>query len=347
MRHVIAVLLFTAVMSLSASTDLIRFVPGDVQGMAWIDMAQGWRHPLFQRFRNNDQGLDQQCRLLETKLAQFRLRPEDAIKNMAVFYNRNSVGSVFYTPILEPQFDKMLAGGITKGAEHTIQVKKVNGNGYRYYLVRSMFKGKQLPDSGFTYVGTNQVMMAPVAQLDAIRRSLSQGSIASNKQYQAQLRLINTNAPLWTVFRVPQEVSNAIAASSAGNPAAAFLANVSNGAFSVDPSGSSKRDFLVSGFLTCRDVAVAQKMAQQLQFLPMACDNTSSAMKVSESMNIKAKGNTVFVRMILPESMQKMLMGGMYQPQAAAPATAVRRTATTPSRPAATSTRSRNTARYK
>ncbi len=327
MKYYIAAALLSAALTLSASTDLMRFVPGNVQAMAWIDMAQGWKHPIFQRFRNNDPGLDQQCRLLETKLAQFRMRPEEAIRNMAVFYgSQNSFGSVFYTPILEPQFDKMLAGGITKGAEHTIQVEKKNGKGYRYYLVRSQFKGKPLPDSGFTYVGTNQVLMAPVEQLDTIRRNLGSGTIATNKQFLAQIQMINTNAPFWTVFRVPPDVSNAIAANSAGNPAAQYLANVTNGAFSVDPSGKSQRDFLVSGFLTMRDVGTAQKMAQQLQLLPMACDNTGTAMRVSESMNVRAKGNTLFLRMILPENMQKMLMGGMYQQSA--PVAAPARTAT-------------------
>ena len=311
--------MFAIAVPLSAGTDLIRFIPGNVQGMAWIDMAQGWRHPIFQRFRGNDPGLDQQCRLLEMKLAQFRMRPEDAIKSMAVFYGgQSNFGSVFYTPILEPQFDKMLANGITKGVERTIRVEKRTANGYRYYLVRSAFKGKSLPDSGFTYVGPNQVLMAPVEQLDAIRRSISRSSIANNRQYMAQLRLINTNAPFWTIFRVPQEVSEAIAANAPGNANTQLLSTVTNGAFSVDPSGRGG-DFMISGFLPCRDVASAQKMAQQLQLMPMACDNTGTAMRVSESMSIVTKGNSVFLRMILPENMQRVLLGTLYQQQAAAP----------------------------
>ena len=311
MKNVLALFVIIGAVAIQAAgTDLLRFVPGNIRGMACIDMTKGWQHPAFQRIRRNDPTIDSQCRLLESKLAQYRLRPEQAITGMAVFYrDSNSVGSVFHTNISEAQFDKMLASGITKGTEHMVQVQKKNANGYRYYLVKSQYNGKRLPDSGFTYIGTNQVLMAPVEQLDEVRSSLSKGSVAGNKFFANQIRMINTNAPFWTVFSVPEEISRSLAANSQGNAAAAYMSRITNGAFAVDTSGKTNRDFMISGFLTCTDPGTAKQMAQQLQLMPMACNDTRTAMRVNESMSLSTKGNTLFLRMLIPESMHGMFMG--------------------------------------
>ncbi|MDD3117908.1 MAG: hypothetical protein PHQ27_01895 [Victivallales bacterium] len=318
MKILLLALIAALTLPLQADTELLRFVPDNIQAVVGIDTAQGWRHPAFTQFRRNDPVLDQQCRLLEKQLARFRMRPENAIGSMVAFYGgEDNFGAVFHTSIRETQFDQMLAQGLTQGAEETVRIQKQQAKGYDYYLVRAICKGRQLPDSGFTYVGANQILIAPLPQLDRIRSKIRNGALASNRQYQSQLRQINTNAPFWMAFRIAPGTIQTLAANTSAPPALMLLNNIADGAFAVTTGGHSNRDFTIKGFVTCRDAGSAKAMAQQLQLLPMACGDSRTAMRVNESLHIVTKGKTLFLRMLLPEEMQRTLMGGASRPQTA------------------------------
>ena len=290
--------------------ELIRYVPGDVDGFGQVNIKEIAANPKFKDFVETNQ--DPKFNQFKDSLKLNGIDIYNAFSSGVFYFNSKSKksGAVLKTSISEKTFNAMLENNKNKEGR---QVNKTNANGKTVYSVDD--GGRK---SSFVYLKPDVIGISALPEDVALLASMTEkGSAASNAKLMDYSAKAGKNSMMWIVFDAKDSFSgmrkNQEGGGAKGMQQLFPIDNIQGGFMGLNLTGQNRDNLNIDAHISCKDKSKAQLLAIQLQamvmtYIPMVSQGNSQLNDaLQDAIKFSSEGNDIIIKADISSALQEQL----------------------------------------
>ena len=287
-------------------TELIKYVPGDVDGFGQVNIKELAANPKFKDFVETNQ--DPKFNQFKDSLKLNGIDIYNAFSSGVFYFNSKSKkgGAVLKTSISENTFNAMLANNKNKEGR---QVNKTNANGKTVYSVDD--GGRK---SSFVYLKPDVIGISALPEDVAVLASMTEKeSAASNAKLMDYSAKAGKNSMMWIVFDAKDSFSGMRKNQEGGKGMQQLfpIDNIQGGFMGLNLTGQNRENLNIDAHISCKDKSKAQLLAIQLQamvmtYIPMVSQGNSQLNDaLQDAIKFSSEGNDIVIKADISSALQE------------------------------------------
>ena len=290
--------------------ELVKYVPGDVDGFGNVNIKELAANPKFKDFVETNQN---------PKLSQFKENLKlngidiyNAFSSGVFYFNSKSKkgGAVLKTSISENTLDTMLSNSKNNEGRH---VNKTAVNGKTVYSIDN--GGRK---SSFVYLRKDVIGISELPEDVAVLASMTEKeSAASNTKLMDYSARANKSSVMWFVFDAKDSFSGMRKKQNQeGNRGMLQLIpidNIQGGFMNLNLTGQNRDNLNIDAHINCREKNKAQMLTMQAQamvmtYIPMISQGNSQINDaLMDAIKFSNEGNDIVIKADISSALQEQL----------------------------------------